>query len=372
MSIMIEKAPRGYLKVHDLRKDYGAYAAIRNIDLDIPSGELVALLGPSGCGKTTLLRCIAGLVKPSSGKILIDANSILQIPVNRRGLGMVFQSYALFPHMTVAQNIAFGLRMRKLPKLQTTRQVAEILNLVQLEDFAERYPNQLSGGQQQRVALARALVIKPKVLLLDEPLGALDANLRESMQVELRQLQQQLGLTTILVTHDQQEALAMADRIAVMRAGVIEQFDTPRVIYDRPASAFVASFIGEMNRVRVRVAKRWVGGVHLQAGPEGGILIAEECNGLAEGEYGLAMVRPEKMLLCDAEIEDGTYVNKTDGILIGVMFRGDRILCIVDTPLGQMTTVRQSGTNSPDIDLTIGRKVSVAWRAKDTHVFHDA
>src|SRR4051812_40063924 len=237
------------VNIRELSRNYDSVTALKDVTLSIAPGEFVALLGPSGCGKTTLLRCIAGLIAPTSGDVRVDGRDITRLPVHRRGLGMVFQSYALFPHMTVAENVGFGLRMRRIEKSDALSRVGEALALVHLDGLGGRYPTQLSGGQQQRVALARSLVTNPSVLLLDEPFGALDAQLRESMQIELRRMQRELGITTVFVTHDQREAFTMADRVAVMSAGTLQQFDRPSAIYNRPATPFVAEFIGQVNRL---------------------------------------------------------------------------------------------------------------------------
>jgi putative spermidine/putrescine transport system ATP-binding protein len=244
------------IEVKGVAKHYGATVAVSDVSFGVEQGHVLSLLGPSGCGKTTVMRMIAGLIAPSAGSIAIKGKSVTQIPVHKRNVGMLFQNYALFPHLTVAQNIAFGLEMRKLARAEALKKAEAALAMVRLEGFAARYPHQLSGGQQQRVALARALVIEPAVLLLDEPFGALDKKLRENMQIEMRQLQQRLGITTLMVTHDQDEALTLSDRIAVMRTGVIEQFGTPTQIYERPVSRFVASFIGTSNFFSGRVAGR--------------------------------------------------------------------------------------------------------------------
>ena len=226
---------------------FGDLVAVRDIRLDIAPGELVALLGPSGCGKTTLLRIVAGFVPQSAGRVLFDREPVDHLPPHRRGVGIVFQNYALFPHMTVAENVAYGLEARHAPKARVRERVADMLRLVHMEAFAERLPRQLSGGQQQRVALARALAVDPKILLLDEPFGALDKNLRLDMQIEVKRLQRDYGITTILVTHDQEEALSMADRIAVMNRGHIEQLSPAAEIYDRPRTLFVNRFVGHTN-----------------------------------------------------------------------------------------------------------------------------
>jgi putative spermidine/putrescine transport system ATP-binding protein len=239
--------PARDVDVHGVSKSYGSAQAVDDVSFTVEKGHVLSLLGPSGCGKTTMLRMIAGLILPDAGGIAVKGRSITNVPVHKRNIGLLFQNYALFPHMTVAANVAFGLEMRRLKAAEIREQVGRALDMVRLGGFADRMPHQLSGGQQQRVALARALVIEPAVLLLDEPLGALDKSLRESMQIELRELQQRLGITTIMVTHDQEEALTMSDRIAVMRGGRIEQIGSPADVYERPTTRFVAGFIGASN-----------------------------------------------------------------------------------------------------------------------------
>ena len=243
----------GDIRLVDLVKRFGDAVAVNGIDLHVPPGEFFTMLGPSGCGKTTTLRLIAGFERPTEGKILLDGNDMSRTPPHKRRVNTVFQSYALFPHKTVADNVAFGLRYQRATKAEVKRRVAEALALVRMEDYGHRRPTQLSGGQQQRVALARALVLEPPVLLLDEPLGALDARLRLDLQVELKRIQEQLEVTFIYVTHDQDEALTMSDRVAVMRGGNIEQCDEPRALYEAPETAFVANFLGASNLVPVAV-----------------------------------------------------------------------------------------------------------------------
>ncbi|RCH69664.1 ABC transporter ATP-binding protein [Streptomyces sp. SDr-06] len=241
------------LTIRGLRRSFGSAVALDGLDLEVAPGELLALLGPSGCGKTTALRVLAGFERPDAGEVLLDGEDIVPVPANRRDTGMVFQSYSLFPHLSAADNVAFGMRMRKVAAPQRRARAAELLELVGLPEHGDRFPHQLSGGQQQRVALARALALQPRLLLLDEPLSALDAKVRVQLREEIRRLQLELGITTVFVTHDQEEALSMADKVAVMRGGRLEQCAAPAELYDRPATAFVASFIGTMNRVPGRI-----------------------------------------------------------------------------------------------------------------------
>ncbi|MBL4917912.1 ABC transporter ATP-binding protein [Szabonella alba] len=237
----------GFLQLTSLSKRFGTFTAVEDFNLDIEKGEFVSLLGPSGCGKTTTLQMIAGFLEPTAGRITVEGEDLVAIPSAKRNIGIVFQSYALFPHLTVAQNIAFGLEMRGITAMERSQRIARAIDIVHLKGFEARFPKQLSGGQQQRVALARAIVIEPRILLLDEPMSNLDAKLREDMQLELRQIQQELGITTLLVTHDQHEAMALSDRIAVMQGGRIVQIGAPYEIYENPSSRFVSTFLGKSN-----------------------------------------------------------------------------------------------------------------------------
>jgi putative spermidine/putrescine transport system ATP-binding protein len=248
-----------FLVIEGLHKRYGATPVFSDIDCGIAQGEFVTLLGPSGCGKSTLLRCVAGLTEVNGGSIHLDGQDLLPLPPQKRGIGMVFQSYALFPNMTVAQNVAFGLRMQRVPQAESARRVAEVLALVELEALADRYPQQLSGGQSQRVALARSLVTRPRLLLLDEPLSALDARIRKHLREEIRRIQRELGLTTLFVTHDQEEALTLSDRILLMDAGRIVQNGSAEALYTEPANAFAAGFIGHYNLLDAEAAGRLLG-----------------------------------------------------------------------------------------------------------------
>jgi putative spermidine/putrescine transport system ATP-binding protein len=293
-------APAGRtLDVDNLTVRYGAAVAVDGVSLAIEPGEVVALLGPSGCGKTTLLRVIAGFVRQAGGRILVDGAGIDHLPANQRNVGIVFQNYALFPHMTVAENVAYGLRARGHRGAAVDRRVGRMLEMVQLSAFRDRLPRQLSGGQQQRVALARALAVEPSILLLDEPFAALDRNLRLDMQIEVKRLQRQLGLTTILVTHDQDEAMSVADRIAVMNRGEVEQFDTPVAIYDRPRTLFVNGFIGSTNLLPGRLSSV-IGDTATVVLEAGATLRLPAPEGIASGAPIVLSVRPEQLLLSSA------------------------------------------------------------------------
>jgi spermidine/putrescine transport system ATP-binding protein len=301
----------GVVVLEELVKRFGAHTAVDGVDLEIPGGEFFTLLGPSGCGKTTTLRLIGGFERPDAGRIVLDGDDVSQTPPHKRRVNTVFQSYALFPHRSVADNIAFGLRYRRMSKDDARRRTAEAIALVRLEGFEDRRPGQLSGGQQQRVALARALVLEPPVLLLDEPLGALDARLRLDLQVELKRIQEQLGITFVYVTHDQDEALTMSDRVAVMRDGRIEQCGVPRELYERPATAFVANFLGSSNLLEAELAGD--GSVRLGTFT----LACAEADG-ARGEV-LVMVRPENVAL---EPRGGESANRIPAMVEEVVYLG--------------------------------------------------
>lgn len=295
------------VELQDVEKRFGEFTAVHSTSLKIPDGQFVTLVGPSGCGKTTTLRMIAGLTSVTGGDILIKGNRVNDVPIHKRNLGLVFQNYALFPHKNVFDNVAFGLKYRKVSRDQYADRVNEALRLVQLPDAGNRFPKQLSGGQQQRIALARAIVIQPDVLLLDEPLSALDANLREDMRVELKRIQHQLGVTTVFVTHDQSEALAMSDTIVVMSNGHVEQVGTPEEVYNRPASEFVAAFLGNSNILEGKVtsADGELGKVEVQGL---GTLLAtlEDPQGTKEGDRVKVSIRAEKVFLDQESGEDNS------------------------------------------------------------------
>lgn len=276
------------LTLRNVVKRYGKIEVVRGASFEIAEGEFVSLLGPSGCGKTTILRMVAGLLEPSSGEIVIGSRDVTRLPPDKRNIGLVFQSYALFPHMTVFDNVAFGLRRRREDPAEVTRRVGEALEMVRLGGYGSRFPRELSGGQQQRVAMARAIAPRPSVLLFDEPLSNLDASLRDEMQIELKRLQSELAITTLFVTHDQAEALSLSDRVGVMYNGVIQQLDAPEAIYHRPVNAFVASFIGKPNRLSgvMRAGNLVLGG---------DLVIRAEGSGLADGTAAEAFIRQEAL-----------------------------------------------------------------------------
>jgi putative spermidine/putrescine transport system ATP-binding protein len=346
--------PMSFLRIQGLSKSFGSHAAVDGLDLEVSSGELIALLGPSGCGKTTTLQMVAGFVVPDRGAVTLAGDDLLRIAPHRRGLGIVFQSYALFPHMTTAENVAFGLDMQRMKGAARAERVRAMLDLVGLAAFADRYPRQLSGGQQQRVALARALAIRPRLLLLDEPLSNLDAKLREEMQIELHHLLRSLGTTTILVTHDQAEAMALADRIAVMNAGRLEQVGSPSAIYERPLTAFVAHFLGRSNNVPVEIP---VGEAAMIIGDERWPLpdTLMRCK-LTPGKTS-ATIRPEKIQFASDASDCGFH-----GTVRTRVFQGHHWLYQIDTPCGLLTVIRQNtGEPAPGE----GDAVCLAWRVQD-------
>lgn len=343
-----------FVELRDLRKSYGRSAAVRGINLSVAEGEFISLLGPSGCGKTTTLRMIAGLIEPDSGSIEIAGTNVVGLPPYERNLGMVFQSYALFPHMTAAENIGFGLRMRNVPRADIVARVAAALDLVRLDRIGDRYPRQLSGGQQQRIALARALAIEPRVLLLDEPLSNLDLKLRMEMRFELKQLHRRLGITTIFVTHDQGEGLTLSDRVVVMHNGAIAQAAAPRIIYESPASRFVAEFIGEATLFDGKV-ERIVDGI-AEVRTNGGLkLLAETTGDLATGQPVAMSVRPEAVRLLN--FDEATRVdNRVDGVIEHLAYSGPSTRCIVR--LNERETVSADLLKSV---CTVGDRISATW-----------
>ncbi len=298
----------------------GRTSVVDSLDLDVREGEFLTLLGPSGSGKTTCLMMLAGFEEPSTGEIRIAGQLVNRVPAYKRGIGVVFQNYALFPHMTVAQNLAFPLRQRKMPAPEIADRVAKALDMVRLSSLGERLPRQLSGGQQQRVALARALVFDPRLILLDEPLGALDRRLREHMQIEIKRLHQRIGMTAVYVTHDQSEALTMSHRIAVFNRGRIEQIGAPEEVYERPATSFVAHFVGENNSLPGRLVGRGEGcRIALDCGGE---VLAEAVDTLAVGDAVELVIRPERIAIAPAEPTD----NRAEATVEDVIYNGDHVL----------------------------------------------
>jgi putative spermidine/putrescine transport system ATP-binding protein len=349
-----------HLRLDGLTKRYGDSLAVAALDLAVPKGELVALLGPSGCGKTTTLRMVAGLIKPSDGRIVVGTNDITTMPAYQRDMGLVFQSYALFPHMNVARNVAFGLEMRSVPKAEIETRVREALAMVRLEALAERRPRELSGGQQQRVALARALVIRPSILLLDEPLSNLDAKLRDEMRNEIRDIQQSLGITAVFVTHDQVEALSMCDKVVVMKGGKLEQVGTPVDVYENPTTPFVASFVGRTNRLE---------GIAQGNGTVLVGIMAVQVPGRPGGPVEI-LVRPHRIRLVDGDAAQGGSgdgMNRLTGRLTRVTFIGDVLQYNVDVA-GTEIAVEAASDHGRGI-RTVGAPVALAWRVEDTMVF---
>ena len=347
-----------FLTLERVSKDFGTVMAVQDVSLTIEKGEFVSLLGPSGCGKTTTLQMIAGLVEPSGGRISLDGRDITREKPNRRGLGVVFQSYALFPHMTVAENVAFGLEMRRVPRTERTERVREALALVQLTPFAERYPRQLSGGQRQRVAIARALVIAPPVLLLDEPLSNLDAKLREEMQFELRRIQRKVGTTTIMVTHDQAEALSISDRVVVMESGRMTQVDAPYRLYEQPSNAFISSFVGKTNLL----AGTWRRNGAAGAVEVNGIALEAPASEMAAGAPVTLSIRPEKILLCQAG------AGRLDGRIASRFFLGSQWLFTIETEAGTMTVSTPNQGGDPPAE---GAPVGLDWSPASVRVIAD-
>lgn len=347
------------LEMKNIQKFYGPLHVVKDFDLHIQPGEFVTFLGPSGSGKTTALKMIAGFETPTSGDIFLGARSIVDLPAYERGIGMVFQNYALFPHMTVAENVAFPLTVRKAPRAEAEDKVAKALELVKMEQYGGRYPNQLSGGQQQRIALARAIVFNPSILLMDEPLGALDRNLREHMKIEIMRIQKELNMTVVFVTHDQDEALTMSDRIAVINEGRLVQVDDSRNLYRKPKNRFVASFVGESNMIPCRVEQ--------QQGGAGKVTFAGASLGMAQlsgqkvGDEGWLFVRPEHVEIALAS-DTGDVNNSLKGIVENALFLGEmtryHIRCGAET-----ITVKRQNRGQPH--FAGGTPVTVSWKADD-------
>ncbi len=345
-------------------KTYQSQRAVDGVSFTVAPGTILSLLGPSGCGKTTVMRMIAGLVQPDGGAITIRGLPVTHLPVHKRNVGMLFQNYALFPHLDVAANVAFGLQMRHVPKADIARKVKEALALVKLEHLSERLPHQLSGGQQQRVALARALVIEPSVLLLDEPFGALDKQLREEMQVETRLLQQRLGITTLMVTHDQEEALTLSDQVAVMRAGRIEQMASPEAIYQAPQTAFVAGFIGTSNFFRGTVERREGSEALIACGA--GLSLTADCAAEA-GEKVTVALRPEAIRLRPASATPTP--NSLSALVEQVIYRGLTTHVFLRLENGEsLSVIRANGAGDASPPPQAGARIEAHWAASANRV----
>ncbi|MFB7308264.1 ABC transporter ATP-binding protein [Streptomyces sp. NPDC056192] len=331
------------IRLQNLRKSFGRTEAVAGVDLEIADGEFFSMLGPSGSGKTTVLRMIAGFEAPTSGTIELAGSDVTRLAPFERDVHTVFQDYALFPHMTLEQNVAYSLKVRKVPKAERLKQAREALASVRLADFGTRRPSQLSGGQRQRVALARALVGRPKVLLLDEPLGALDLKLREQMQVELKAIQREVGITFVFVTHDQEEALTMSDRIAVFNQGRVEQIGTPAQIYERPATPFVAGFVGTSN------------------------LLTDDAAEQVVGDRGTYSIRPEKIrVLKESAVADEPQHSSATGTVAEVVYLGDATRFLVDLDAGGWLTALQQNleTSSEDVAAFRGSRVTLQWHRR--------
>ncbi|MVT55897.1 polyamine ABC transporter ATP-binding protein [Bradyrhizobium yuanmingense] len=347
----------------NLEKRYGRVAAVGGVSLDIQSGEFLTLLGPSGSGKTTTLMMIAGFESPTAGDIAIDGASIVAVPPYRRNIGMVFQNYALFPHLTVAENVDFPLKQRGVPKAERSKLVREALDLVRLPGYGERHPRQLSGGQQQRVAVARAVVFKPRLLLLDEPLGALDKQLRENLQIEMRRLHAELGITFVLVTHDQDEALTMSDRIAVMNDGRVAQIGRPEDLYDRPCSHFVASFIGQSNFLPAVVCGLEEGVVVVKC--QGILMRAVSSQPPALGAEVTVTMRPERLRFADTSVETGPLANLMSATVLEAAFAGERCRYLLKSDCGASIVLKEA-SGATIRRRGVGERTEIVWAIADT------
>lgn len=348
-----------FLRLANVSKFYGAVCVVESMNLSVEKGEFVTLLGPSGCGKTTTLQMIAGFAEVSSGQILLAGQDITQTKPNSRGLGIVFQSYALFPHMTVFDNVSFGLEMRRMPKAERTQRVAQALALVHLEQHAGRFPRELSGGQRQRVALARALVIEPAVLLLDEPLSNLDAKLREEMQYELKKIQRKVGITTIMVTHDQSEAMSISDRVVVMQNGRVTQTDAPYTLYEQPQSSFISKFVGKTNLMSGRVHQRAAVSQVAVGLSMLDVETSEKALNLAPDASLVLSLRPEKINCVPAG------QGLVDGVVTARFFMGSQWLYQLSTPLGELLVLCPNGDQQP---LEEGAHTGLSWALRSLRI----
>ena len=349
------------VKINNVVKRFGDFTALHELNLEIQQGEFLSLLGPSGCGKTTTLRLIAGFIQPTQGAIYLGEEDVTRVAPQHREIGMVFQDYALFPHMTISENIGFGLRERGYPKEQIEARVRDLLELIRLTDVGDRYPAEVSGGQQQRIAVARAVAYPPKVLLMDEPLGALDLKLRETMQIELRRIQQELKITTVYVTHDQTEAMNMSDRIVVMNTGLIEQIGTAEEIYNAPRTRFVADFVGQINLLEGEITGEQ--GEFFSARTLGTSVRVPKSGQAASGRVSIA-IRPEHLQLVDGAA-GGEELNVIDGTLSGRTFAGNLTRLFIDVGSDTPVVVEARPQDAPD---SIGAQLKLGWRPHDSRV----
>jgi spermidine/putrescine transport system ATP-binding protein len=358
------------VRLEHVTKHFASFVAVEQANFDIGEGEFFSMLGPSGCGKTTTLRMIAGFEQPTSGRILLQGQDVSRTPPHKRPVNTVFQNYALFPHMNVYDNVAFGLRNKKTPEKVVKERVQELLEVVRLPEFAMRKPNQLSGGQQQRIALARALVNLPKALLLDEPLGALDLKLRQVMQLELKRIQREVGITFIFVTHDQEEALTMSDRIAVMTQGRVDQIGTPTEIYHHPSSAFVAGFIGTANLLPVTVRSQDGDTVTVDSPTGTQFRVAAAGRTYPTGREVTVMVRPERLVPA-ATLPTGDAGGQVDATVTSLVFQGPVVRCQVQTSTGA-DLVAHLGPGDDPGRLTVGSPVSMGWSYDGAYLVPEA
>jgi len=355
---MVERTD-SIIELHGVSKAFEDTIALRCIDLSIGNGEFLTLLGPSGCGKTTILRILSGFETPDKGSLLIEGKNVIGVPPERRKVNTVFQSYALFPHMTVAENVAFGLKMQGCPKAEIAERVAEALRMVHLEGYEERKPSQLSGGQQQRVALARAVINKPLVLLLDEPFSALDYKLRRRMQVEIKRLQRKLGITFVFVTHDQEEAFAMSDRVVVMNEGRIEQIGTPQEVYEEPCNLFVARFVGEINILSGRILSVKGKGLY-EADVEGVQFPLRTSRIFAEGDLVHVLLRPEDVRIL--EPKDAVKLPHLNGRIVDTVYKGATVNITISMDNGRTLSAAEFfNEDDQEINYNTGEPVAITW-----------
>ena len=350
---------KSFVKFETVDKSYdGETLVVKDLNLDIPEGEFLTMLGPSGSGKTTCLMMLAGFETPTSGEIYLDGDPISNIPPNKRGIGMVFQNYALFPHMTVKENLMFPLEVRKIPTDDISKKVKNALEMVELQDFGNRMPLQLSGGQQQRVALARALVFEPRLVLMDEPLGALDKNLREQMQYEIKHIHEKIGITVVYVTHDQSEALTMSNRIAVFNDGKVQQLSSPDELYEKPVNSFVAEFIGENNTFGGEVSD--ISGGKCKVKLANAEILANPISVKGKGERTTVSLRPERALINPSTKMDNLHKGKIEEVI----YHGDHTRVRINL-LGNPEFILKVPNSSSNLDIKLGNEINIGWNSDD-------